>query len=149
MLSSSTQLPELLGPGKGTKHTAHLGLCLCREPEWLIPGNCMKCRAHLGQCPCRVPWSLTSVDLGSTHCIGLWQTQCGPSTVNTTHTCQWYLFAVFLPPHNTTKQVSLNKSPSSPPSVRAETRNRRDLQTEEAKINKEGGTALEVTGATD
>lgn len=156
---------------------AHLGQCTCQalsqlsctelgraqnaQPIWvcapvehmrtgvLSPGNCMKCRAHLGQCPCRVPWSLTSVDLGSTHFIGLWQTRCGPSTANTTHTCQWYLFAVFLPPHNTIEQVSLNKWPPSAPSVRAKIRNRRDLQTEEAKINKEGGTALEVTDVSD
>jgi len=58
------------------------------------------------------------------------------------------LFAVSLPPHNTTKQVSLNKGPPSPPCIRAEIRHGRDLQTEEAKINK-GGTTLEVTGATD
>ena len=34
------------------------------------------------------------------------QTQCGRDTVST---CQCYLFAVFLPPHSTTEQVSLNK----------------------------------------
>ena len=34
------------------------------------------------------------------------QTQCGQDTMST-H--QWYLFAVFLPPHITTEQVSLNK----------------------------------------
>jgi len=56
---------------------------------------------------------------------------------------------VFLPPHNTTEQVSLNKWPPSPASVRAAIRNGRDLQTEEAKINKEGGTALEVTDVSD
>ena len=28
--SPSTQSPELLGPGKGTKLTTHLGLCPCR-----------------------------------------------------------------------------------------------------------------------
>ena len=38
-----------------------------------------------------------------------------PYTVSTPHTCQWYFFAVFLPPHNTTEQVSLNKWPPSSP----------------------------------
>ena len=33
MCSSSTWSPELLRPGKGTKHTAHLGLCFCGTPE--------------------------------------------------------------------------------------------------------------------
>ena len=37
------------------------------------------------------------------------QIQCGPGTASTPHTHQWYLFAVFLPPHSTTEQVSLNK----------------------------------------
>jgi len=69
----------------------------------------------------------------------LLQTQCGPLTVSTPHTRQWYLFAVFLPPNNTTEQVSLNQWPPSPPCVRAESRHWRDLQTEEDRINKEGG----------
>ena len=29
----STQLSERLGLGKGTKHTAHLGLCPCGAPK--------------------------------------------------------------------------------------------------------------------
>ena len=107
----------------------------------------MKHRAHLRQCPCRTPWSLSSVDLGSTCCLGLWQTQCGPSTMSTSHTCQQYFFAVSLPPHSTTEQVSLNKWPPLPYCVRVEIRHWRDLQTEEAKIKKEGETTLEVTGA--
>ena len=49
----------------------------------------------------------------------------------------------------TTEQVSLNKWSPSPPFVRTEIRYGRDLQTEEAKINKEEGTSLEVTGVTD
>ena len=107
----------------------------------------MKCRAHLGQCPCRTHWSLSCVDSGSTCRLGLWQTQCGPSTASTPHTCQQYLFAVSLPPHNTTEQVSLNKWPPLSPCFREEIRHWRDLQTEEAKINK-GRTAMEVTVAT-
>ena len=39
--------------------------------------------------------------------------------------------------------------PLLPPCVREETRHWRDLQTEEPKINKEEGTTLGVTGATD
>ena len=69
-----------------------------------------------------------------------------PYTVNTPHTHQWYLFAVFLPPYSRTEQVSLNTWPPSSPFVRAEIRYWKDLETEEAKINKEG-TALEMTGA--
>ena len=120
-----------------------------RETEWLRPEKFMKHRVHLEQCPCRGHWSLRSMDLESTHHLGLWQTQCGPSTVSTINTCQQYLFAVSLLPRSTTEQVSLNKWSSSPPYVRVDIRHWRDLQTEEAKINKEGGTAPEVTGATD
>ena len=76
-----------------------------REPEQLRPGKCMKHRVHLGQCPCRAPWSLSSVNRGRTRCLGLGQTQCGPYNLSTSHTCQQYLFAVFLLPHNTTDQV--------------------------------------------
>ena len=119
------------------------------EPEQPRPGKCTKCRAHLGQCPCRAPWSLSRVDPGSTRRLGLRQTQCGPSTASTPHTGQWCLFAVSLPPHNTTKQVSLNKWPPSPPCIRAEIRHGRELKTEEVKINKEGGTTMEVTSATE
>ena len=119
-----------------------------REPERLRPGKCTTCRAHLGQCPCRAAWSLSSGDLGSTRWLGLWQTQCGPSTESAPHIWQQYLFVVSLSPHNTTEQVSLNKWPASS-CVRVEIRYGRDLQTEEAKINKERGTTLEVTGATD
>ena len=168
---------EQLGLGRWLRHMAHLGQCtnqapghpscsdlgraqnaqpnpVCalwstQEPERLRPGKYIKCRAHLGQCPCRAPWSLSIVDPGSTCCLGLGQTQCGPYTANTPHTCQWNLFRESLPPKNTTEQVSLNKWPPLPPSVRVEIRYRRDLQTEEAKINKGEGITLEVTGATD
>jgi len=70
------------------------------------------------------------------------QAQCG---WNTTSTRQCYLFAVSLPPHSVTEQVSLKKCPPPPPCVRAEIRHWRDQQTE-AKTE---GTALEVTGAID
>ena len=61
----------------------------------------------------------------------------------------FFFFAEFLPPHNASEQVSLNKWPPLPSCVRVEIRHWRDLQTEEAKINKEEGMAREVTGATD
>ena len=120
-----------------------------QEPEQLRPGKCMKHRDHLGQCSCRAPWSLSSVDPGSTCHLDLWQTKCDPSTVSTPHICQQCLFPMSLHPHNTTEQVSLNKWPASSPCVKVETRHWRALQTEEDKINKEGRTALEVTGKTD
>ena len=64
------------------------------------------------------------------------QTQYCQDTVSTPHTSQWYLFAVFLPPHSTNEQVSLNKWPPSPTCVRAEIRHWRNQQTEEDKINR-------------
>ena len=76
----------------------------------------------LGTVPLQSTVSLSSVDPGNAHCFGLWQTQGGPSTMRTPHACQWYLFTVFLPPHNTTEQVSLNKWPPLPPCVRVEIR---------------------------
>ena len=124
--SPSTQLSVLLGPGKGTKRTAHLGLCPCRAPKnprgLVRPGKCTKHRDHSGQCSCRAPWSLSSVDPGSTCHLGLWQTKCDPSAVSTLHICQQHLFPMSFPPHNTTEQVSLNKWPPLSPCVRVETR---------------------------
>ena len=125
--SPSSWSPELLGPGKGTKRTAYPGLCPCGTPENLSCLDLGSARNsgptwHLGQCPCRAPWRQISLDPGSTCCLGLWQTQCGPSTVSTCHTCQRYLFAVSLPLHNTTEQVSLNKRPPSAPCIRVEIR---------------------------
>ena len=85
---------------------------------------------------------------GKHRCHELGQTHCGPYTASTPHTHQWYLFAVFLPPHSTTEQVRLNKWPPSPACVRVAIRQWRDLQTDETKINKEAGAALEMTGET-
>ena len=119
------------------------------EPEKLRPGKCTKCRAHLAQCPYRAPWTVSSVDLGSTHYLGLWQNQHCPYTATLPTHASGYLFAVSLPLHSTTEQVSLNKCSPSPPHVRAEIRHWRDLHAEEAKISKEKGITLEVTDATD
>ena len=86
-----TQPSELLGPGKGTKRTIQPSLwpCAAREsPRGLDLGSAGKCGAHLGQCPCRAPWRPSSVDPGSARHLGLWQTQHGPPTAHTPHTCQ-------------------------------------------------------------
>ena len=132
--SEETQRPR---PGRLPRHTAFLGQCTCqapdhlscsnlgrgqnacptgsvplrntRESEWLRPGKFTNCRAHFRQCPCKAPWNLSSVDPESTCHCELGQTQCGPYTVSTPPTHQWYLFAVSLPPHNTTEQQSLNR----------------------------------------
>ena len=58
------------------------------SPELLRPGKCRKCMVRFRQCPCRAPWSLSSVDPGSTYRLELWQTCCGPCTVSTPHTHQ-------------------------------------------------------------
>ena len=167
---------EWLGPGRWVRCTAHLGQCTLQTPghlscsdlgrvqnacpaksvplwntwesEQLRPGKCTKHRVCFGQCPCRAPWSLSSVDPGSICRLELGQTQYVPYTVSTPYMCQQHLFIVSLPPHNATEQVSLNKWSHLPPCVRLEIRHWRDLQTEEAKINKEGA-ALEMTCATD
>ena len=139
MCSPSTRSPELLGTGKDTKCTAHLGQCPYRTPKnlsGLVLETAWDTGPTWGSALAEQPGNLSSVNLGSTCCLGLWQTQCGPPTVSTPHTCQQYLFAVLLPPHNTTEQMNLNKWPPSPPCVRAEIRHWRDLQTEEAKIKK-------------
>ena len=44
--------------------------------------------------------------LGKHTCCEWGQPQCGWIAVST---CRWYLFAVFVPPHSTTEQVSLKK----------------------------------------
>ena len=135
--SPSTWSPELLGPGKGTKHRPKPSLCLCRVPE-----NPNLSGLDLGSpwnrgLPQTVPWQSNlepeQYRLGK-HTRCEWgQTQCGRDTVNTPHTHQCYLFAEFLSPHSTTEQVSLKKWPPPPPCVRAEIRNWRDQQTEEAE----------------
>ena len=107
------------------------------EPEQLRSGKCRKPRACFGQFLFRATWSLSSVDPESKSACEWGQTQCGPDTASTPHTCQCYLFAVLLPPHSTTEQVSLNKWPPSTTCVSVEIGHWRDLKTEEAKIKKE------------
>ena len=145
------QETEQPGLGRCIRHTTHLGQCSCQvrghlsmlnlgraqntQPiglcafaeysrTWVAerPWKCTKHRVHVGQCTCKTPWSLSSVDLGSTSCPGLRQTQCGPSTVSIHHTWQQYLLAVSLLFQSTIEQVSLNKWPPSPSHVRVEIR---------------------------
>ena len=67
--------------------------------------------------------------LGKHTCRERGQTQCGWITVST-H--QWYLFAVFLPPHNTTEQMSLKKVATTAPLVLGQ-----KLDTEETSKERE------------
>ena len=84
MYLPNTCLPELLRPGKGTNAhpTGSVPLQSTQEHEWLRPGKCTKYRACFGQFPCRAPWSLSSVDPGSTRHLDLGQTYT-QSTPNT------------------------------------------------------------------
>ena len=119
------------------------------EPECLVLGTAWNAGPtwHSALIEHPGPWAV--VDLGSTHCLGLWQNQHCPYTATLPTHASGYLFAVSLPLHSTTEQVSLNKCSPSPPHVRAEIRHWRDLHAEEDKISKEGGITLEVTDATD
>ena len=139
MRSPGTWSPELLRRVKGTKRRPNRVCTVMEyqepESERLKPGKCTKPKVRFRQFPYRATWSLSCVDWESTH-PERGHTQCGPDTASAPHTRQWYLFAVFLPPHSMTEHVSLNKWPPLPPCVRAETRHWRDVQTEEAKINR-------------
>ena len=131
VLSQRTREIKWLGPGRWLRCTAHLGQCAHQaaaclscsdlgraqksyptksvllwstrepEPEQLRPGKCPKHSVRLGKCRCWSTWNLSSVDQESTCCLELGQTQCSPWTASTPQTHQRYLFAVFLPPHNT------------------------------------------------
>ena len=98
-----------LGRAQNTQPIWVYALATTQEPERFRPGKYIKSRAHLGQSPFRAPWSLSSVDPGNSCCLGLWQAQCGPSTVSTLHTCQRNVFVVTISLHSTTEQVSLNE----------------------------------------
>ena len=76
---------------------------------------------------------------------------CGkPSVVHLLRALPTYTSGIcFQCPSFCTTQVSLNKWPPLSSCVRAEIRLRRGWQTKETKTIKEGGTTLEVTGATD
>ena len=95
-----------LGKAQNADPTKCVPLWSTREPEaeQFSPGKCTQPRALFKQFPCRVIWSLRRVDQESTHAMS--KTQCDPDTAGTPHTCQWYLFAVFLPTpqHNWTSE---------------------------------------------
>ena len=60
-----------LGRAQNSCPAESVPLRSARDPEWLRPGKCTKFRARFRQCPCRAPWSLSSGDQGSTHCLAL------------------------------------------------------------------------------
>ena len=143
----NTSSPELLGPGKGTKRRPNR-VCTSEDypSAWILSGldlagACSPGLALDGSRQSNLEPELCGQG-GHPRCER-GQAQCGWDTVST---CQCYLFAVSLPPHSATLQVSLKKCPPPPPCVRAETRHWRHQQTEEAETE---GTPLEVTGAID
>ena len=102
----------------GPTESAPLWSTRVPEPEWVRPGKCIQ--------PGLASDSSRQSKLEPKHCRQgkhtrheQGQTQCGRDT-ESTHPC--YLFAVFLPPHSTTEQVSLKKCPPLPPCVRVEIR---------------------------
>ena len=138
---------------EGHKTQAQPSLCLCGVPESLNLSGLDLGRAcnpgpSLDSSPAEQPGAW-AVQTGKAHMPWAGTNPVWPRCSEHPHTCQWYLFAVFLSLHSITEQVSLNKWPPSPLCVREEVRYWRDLETEETKINKEEGNALEVTGATD
>ena len=119
---------------EGHKTHAQLSLCLRGLPKNLnLSGLERGSARNPGPTPCRATWSLSSTDWESTHTMSRGK----PSAAETLRTLPTHasdiFFSVFLPPHSTTEQVSLNKRPLSPSCVRAEIRHWRDLQTEEAR----------------
>ena len=120
------QTPELLGPGKGTKHRPNQ-ICasegyLSVEPERLRPGRCTQPRAGLRRFPAEQhrAWVVCAREQGQAQ--QGWDTAC---------TRQCYLFAASLPPHSATEQVSLKKKkyPLPPSLCQTEIRHWRDQQT--------------------
>ena len=117
--------------GEKHKMQAQPRLHLCGVPEHLNLSDLdLGSTRNPGPAPWKTTWSLSSVDWKA---HTLWMEA---NTVWPRH-CEWYLFAVFLPPHSTTEQVSLNKRPPVPPCVRAESRHWRHLQNRRSQINRE------------
>ena len=137
--------------------------------EWFRPGKGTKRPAHLGLCPCRTPENMSGLNLRSAkdagatwdsalaEHAGAWAAWAPPWTLATPMwPSHWkhspHIPAVFVssdpffPQNNWTSE--LNEVATFTPCVRVEIRQWRDLQTEEAKINKEGKATLGVTGAT-
>ena len=104
----STQSPEWLGPGKGAKHTAHLGCSM--ESTESLSGLDMGSAQNSGP-----SWDSALTEHPVACAVWTWEVPstlgCGiPRVVHplsTTHTLA--VFAVSLPLSSTTEQVSLNK----------------------------------------
>ena len=97
--SPNTWSPELLGPGKGTKRRPKW-VCAFVEylrtwPEWEVHTT----QGLLWKEPLQSNLEPEQCGLGKHTCREWGQSQCGPDTASSPHTHQWYLFAVFLPPH--------------------------------------------------
>ena len=148
--SPNTWSTKQLGHGKGTKTQAQLSLRLWGVPDYLnLSGLDLGSACNPGPTSGSSRQSNQEPEqyrLGKHTRHEQGQTQCAWDTGRTPHTRQWYLFAVFLPPHRTNEQVSLKNCPPPPALVRAKIRHWRDQQTEEAKTE---GTTLEVTDAID
>ena len=124
----------------GHKTQVQPSLCLCGLLENvnlndLDLGSARNPGPTLDSSPAEQPGAWT-VYTGKAHTLWAGANPLGSNTASTPHTRQWYLSAMFLSPHSTAEQVSLNKWPPLPSCVRAETRHWRDLRTEEAKINR-------------
>ena len=120
---------ELLGPGMWLRSMPHLGQCAHQAPGRLNtqaweghkthaqPGLCprwvwenwgLDLESARNARPCRAPWSLSSVDLGSTGRLELGQTQCGPYTASAPHTRQRCLQCPSLPTAQLNKWASIS-----------------------------------------
>ena len=119
------------------------------ETEWLGPGKCMRCTAHMELCHHGALRSLSGLDLGSGCSLGLWQPPCGPSTMSALpHACDVCLQCSSL------STAQLNKwawiSGHFTPSCQGRNLTlKRCKQKRPVYAKKEGGTTLNVSGATD
>ena len=118
--SPNTWSPELLGPGKGTKHRPNQVCASVEYPN--LSGLDLGSAYNPGPASDSSPQSNLEPKqcrLGKHTHREQGQTQCSRDTASTR---QSYLFAASLPPHSTTEQGSLKKCPPPPPWVRAEIR---------------------------
>ena len=170
VLSWCTWEPEWWGPGIWVRCTAHMGECACQtlvpwavrtreghrmhsqprpvpwqssqEPERLRSGKCMKCSAawdravaeHPGDQAVYTRDMYATLDCGKPSVVR-------PLSVLPIHASGICLHAPRYPQHSWTSESILNKWPHLPLCVRVKIRHWSDLQTQEAKTNKEGGTA--------
>ena len=110
--SKSTLSPELLKPGKDTKYTAHLCLYPCRAPENLS-------KIVLGTAWSTGPiWDGDHAKHPGDWAVQIWEAHFTWAVANSVWAihCEHFphmpvVFAVSLPPQNTTEQLSLSKCP--------------------------------------